>query len=43
VNKGGHLYSAADHLFEQYFYQLTPGTPFVVFFFSLLVFILVPR
>ena len=42
VNKGQYLYSNADHFFSQYFQQITPGTPFVFYFFILLLFILFP-
>lgn len=42
MNKGLFLYSNADHFFSQYFTQITPGTPLVIFFFILLFFIIIP-
>ena len=40
VNKGDYLYADADHYFVQFLTQITPGTPFMIYFFFLGIFII---
>ena len=40
VNKGDYLYADSDHYFVQFLTQITPGTPFVIYFFILGIFII---
>ena len=40
VNNGEYLYANTNHYFKQFLYQITPGTPFVLYFFILGIFII---